>query len=58
MEEIRELFGVKVGYSDHTEGIDVPIAAVALGACVIEKHFTLDRTLPGPDIGHRWSHMS
>jgi len=45
--------GVKVGYSDHTEGIEVPIAAVALGATVIEKHFTLDRTLPGPD--HRAS---
>ena len=53
MAEMRERFGVKVGYSDHTEGIDVPIAAVALGACVIEKHFTLDRTLPGPD--HRAS---
>ncbi|HAQ70394.1 MAG TPA: N-acetylneuraminate synthase [Flavobacteriales bacterium] len=45
--------GVKVGYSDHTLGIEVPIAAVALGATVIEKHFTLDRSLPGPD--HRAS---
>lgn len=42
-------FGVTVGYSDHTPGIEVAIAAVALGAAVIEKHFTLDRNLPGPD---------
>lgn len=45
--------GVKVGYSDHTLGIEVPVAAVALGATAIEKHFTLDRNLPGPD--HRAS---
>jgi N,N'-diacetyllegionaminate synthase len=48
----REL-GVEIGYSDHTLGIEVPIAAVALGARVIEKHFTLDKNLPGPD--HRAS---
>lgn len=49
MQAIRDRFQVKVGYSDHTLGIEVPIAAVALGANVIEKHFTLDKELPGPD---------
>lgn len=46
---IRDAFGVGIGYSDHTSGIEVPIAAVALGAIVIEKHLTLDCNLPGPD---------
>jgi len=49
MNDIRDTLNVSIGYSDHTLGIEVPIAAVALGASVIEKHFTLDRDLPGPD---------
>ena len=53
MVSMRDALGVAVGYSDHTEGITVAVAAAALGAGVIEKHLTLDRTLPGPD--HRAS---
>lgn len=53
MDTLAAAFGLPVGYSDHTEGIHVPIAAVARGAVLIEKHFTLDKSLPGPD--HRAS---
>ncbi|WP_206810938.1 N-acetylneuraminate synthase [Paradesulfitobacterium ferrireducens] len=49
IETLRKAFGLPVGLSDHTPGIAIPIAAVALGAVIIEKHFTLDRNLPGPD---------
>lgn len=49
IQTMRDTFGFEVGYSDHTKGIEVPIAAVALGATIIEKHFTLDRNMEGPD---------
>ena len=51
MHTLSDAFGVPVGYSDHSEGIEVSLAAVALGACVLERHFTLDKKLPGPDHG-------
>lgn len=53
MRTMSAAFGVPIGYSDHTEGLEISLAAVALGATIIEKHFTLDKTLPGPD--HRAS---
>lgn len=49
MKTMKETFNLEVGYSDHTKGIEVPVAAVALGATIIEKHFTLDRNMEGPD---------
>lgn len=46
---LQQLFNLPIGYSDHTLSIVVPVAAVAMGACIVEKHFTIDRTMPGPD---------
>ena len=51
MLDLEKNFGTKVGYSDHTLGLEAPLAAVSLGATVIEKHFTLDKTMEGPDHG-------
>jgi len=53
MKTLRNYFGLPVGFSDHTTGLEIPLAAVAMGACIIEKHFTIDKTLTGPD--HRAS---